>query len=334
MRNQIKAWSLAFSLVWLLCSKVPAEAGPFMFNLDVPAGKWKATKLSNLTKGTVLSLQVESNGGILVAVLDSQNYQGKPDTERPLFVGQVERRLSVTVPIAEQGDHYILLDNRRGNESRLVKIVVQTTRGSGGQVPSTADMLQDFQRRFRNLFVLGPFAISVKKCESAKPSPDPREILLCREYVDGLSRALNDQEKTNDFFAFSLFHEVGRMLLSAWKEPAAATVEASDELAAVLMVMVNQRERASRASRFAMQNPLSLRLVRDGTHDERHPLSPERARNVLKWIEDNETVRRWQKTLVPHMQTALLKRLKQKPTLWTDLSLVEKELANRNKTSV
>jgi hypothetical protein len=34
------------------------------------------------------------------------------------------------------------------------------------------------------------------------------------------------------------------------------------------------------------------------------------------------------------MQTALLKGLKQKPTSWTDLSLVEKELASREKKAI
>jgi hypothetical protein len=33
--------------------------------------------------------------------------------------------------------------------------------------------------------------------------------------------------------------------------------------------------------------------------------------------------------LVPHMQTALLKKLQQYPTAWTDLPIVEKELALR-----
>ena len=34
------------------------------------------------------------------------------------------------------------------------------------------------------------------------------------------------------------------------------------------------------------------------------------------------------------MQTALLKKLKQNPTSWTDLSLVEKELAARDKKAI
>jgi hypothetical protein len=62
---------------------------------------------------------------------------------------------------------------------------------------------------------------------------------------------------------------------------------------------------------------------------ERHPLSMERARSVLRWVKDPQLARRWQKVLVPHMQTALLERLLRQPTVWTDLPLVEKELKAR-----
>jgi hypothetical protein len=68
--------------------------------------------------------------------------------------------------------------------------------------------------------------------------------------------------------------------------------------------------------------------------DERHPLTLKRATNVLQWLEDPRLVRNWQNTLVPHMQTSLLKRLKAKPTPWTDLPLVERELARRDKKAI
>ena len=41
------------------------------------------------------------------------------------------------------------------------------------------------------------------------------------------------------------------------------------------------------------------------------------------------SVRKWQKIFVPHMQTAFLERLKKKASPWTDLPLIEKELAAR-----
>jgi hypothetical protein len=62
---------------------------------------------------------------------------------------------------------------------------------------------------------------------------------------------------------------------------------------------------------------------------DRHLLTVGRAKSVLRRLADPELVFRWQKVLVPHMQTSLLQRLQQRPTAWTDISLVEKELATR-----
>jgi hypothetical protein len=246
----------------------------------------------------------------------------------------VEKRISFTVSVQEQGDHYVVLDNRRGREKREVRITVQTGKGGAAKGQSTGNTLQDFERRLRRLFVFDSFPIAAKKCGSPGAFLESPGVLLCTEYVQHLNQVLKDQERTNDFLTFSLFHEVARVLLSRWKEPAAATVGASDELAAVLMVMLGQKDRASRVSQYVIKNPSSLQPLMEALGDERHPLSAERAARILKWTGDMETVRKWQKTLVPHMQTALLKGLKQKPTSWADLRLVEEELAKRARTPV
>jgi hypothetical protein len=63
--------------------------------------------------------------------------------------------------------------------------------------------------------------------------------------------------------------------------------------------------------------------------DDRHPLSVQRARNILRWLQDPQLVHRWQKIFVPHMQTAMLKQLERQPTAWTDSALIAQELATR-----
>jgi hypothetical protein len=269
-----------------------------------------------------------------VAVLDSKSYRGKPDTERPLFAGQVEKRMSFTVSVQEPGDHYVVLDNRRGRENREVRVTVDAGKGSTGKSQGKSSTLQEFESQLRRLFIFESFPITAKKCGSPGAFLESPGILVCTEYLQQLGRVLKDREQTSDFLTFSLFHEVARIFLARWKKPAAATVEASDELAAVLMVMLGQKERASRVCRFVIENPASLQPLKEGFGDERHPPSAERAGRILKWTGDMETVRKWQKTLVPHMQTALLKRLKQKPTSWADIPLVEEELARRAKTPV
>jgi hypothetical protein len=63
--------------------------------------------------------------------------------------------------------------------------------------------------------------------------------------------------------------------------------------------------------------------------DERHPVSAQRARNILRWLDDSNLVRKWQPLLVPHMQTAVLRRLLASPPAWADRELIEKTLAAR-----
>ncbi len=335
MQNRFKALACALLVVALFCPAGTFAAGPVMLNMDVPAGHWKSAKLDNLSKGAVLKIRIESNGAILVAVLDSQSFRGKPDTERPLFAGQVEKVLSFTVAVEQQGAHYILLDNRRGNEKREVRITLQSGKeGVTGQAKKGKHTLQEFGKRLHRIFIFDPFPITSGKCESKRPFSSSAGIIVCTEYIRHLNEGLKNEETASDFLHFSLFHEVGRRLLEEWTKPSAVSVEAADEMAAVLMVMLNQKARALRVARFAIRNPRQMEELRTPPGNERHPLSEERAKKVLQWIEKPETVQRWQKVLVPHMQTELLKALKRKPTLWTDLPLVEKELTKRKRTAV
>jgi hypothetical protein len=127
------------------------------------------------------------------------------------------------------------------------------------------------------------------------------------------------------------------VLLSKWNHPLSTNEEVADEFATVLMVMLNQKERVMTIAEYFIKNPSTSETLLNLFGGERHPLSVQRAKNVLSWSRDPQLVYKWQKVLVPHMQTTLLKRLQQHPTPWTDLSLVEKELfqrSNKSKTTI
>ncbi len=50
---------------------------------------------------------------------------------------------------------------------------------------------------------------------------------------------------------------------------------------------------------------------------------------MKRTTKDPNLVHKWQTVFVPHMQRPILERLQEQPTPWTDLALVEKELAAR-----
>ncbi|MBP1738525.1 MAG: putative metallopeptidase [Deltaproteobacteria bacterium] len=324
-------FSLLSIFVWVSAF---AASGPITVNVDVPPGQWKAARLKNLPKDAMVAVQVESTGEILVALIHAKAFQNSPDNLRPLFTGRVERKLSFSIAVVEQGDHYLIFDNRRGAESRAVTVTLQAAQAEKDRTQAAGAILREFEKQLHRLFVFDPFPIGVKQCGAPRAFADEPGVFLCTEYVYHLHEALRDQEKAKDFLSFSIFHEVARQLLQKWNHPEAGKEEGVDELAVALMVMLNQKSRALGAADFAVKNPSAFNTMTKLFQDHRHPLSAKRGRNVLNWAKDSDFPKKWQAFLVPHMQTALLKKLKQKPTSWTDLSLVEKELAARDKKAI
>jgi hypothetical protein len=332
MRFCVKALLFCVCLLFT-CLETFAASGPVSLNVDVPAGQWKAARLKNLPKDAVVAVQVESNGDILVALLDSTS-KGQPDTSRPLFTGRVEKRLSFSVTVTEAGDHYLVLDNRRGSESRAVRVTLRAARSAADQLDAANKMMHVFELQLSRIFVFDPFPIGIKSCGAPRAFLDSEGVVLCAEYMYHLYDLTENRERTLDILSFSLFHEIGRVLLTKWGNPFASNVEAVDELATVLMIMVKQQERAIGAADYVIKNPVTTRTMEKLFPDDNHPLTVKRAKNVLIWAKDPNLPAKWQAVLVPHMQTALLKKLKEQPTPWTDLSLVEKELANREKKAI
>jgi hypothetical protein len=313
-----------------------AAGGVVSFNMNLPPGQSKAARLKNLPQDAVVAVQAESDGQVVIALLDSTS-GGRPDTSKPLFTGRMEKRLSFSVTVTNAGNHYLVFDNRKGSESRAVKATIRAagkTAEQADQLSAANKMMRFVELQLSRLFIFEPFPIALKSCGSQKAFADPSGIVLCKEYIQQLYGIVEDREKTLDLLSFSLFYEIGRVLLSKWDNPFSSHVEAVDELATVLMVMLNQKERAIGAAAYMVKNPADSHALKRLFPDEHHPLSAGRAKDMLTWLQDPKLALKWQSFLVPQMQTSLLKKLKAQPTRWTDLSLVEKELAERSKKAV
>jgi len=325
-------FALCFSLLWF--SVEASTRGPVRLNVDVPPGQWKVARLRKLPKETVVAVKVECEGDILVAVVNAENYLLYPKMPRPLFLGQVVKRLSFSVSIPESGDYFVVLDNRSGPKTKTVTLTVAAARSSADQVEAADKILHTFEQQLHQLFIFDRFSMGVERCNEPKAFLDGSGIFLCAEYVYYLYDTLGDKQKAQDALAFSIFHEVAQELLAEWNHPSATSKQTADQFATVLMVMLKQSERASSLAEYIVRNPSASESLAKVLNDDRHPPSPQRARNILRWLKDShQLARKWQKILVPHMQTILLKRLLLKPTPWTDLELVEKELRTRQKAT-
>jgi hypothetical protein len=328
--RSLSAAVLLTIFLWIFWLSPVSADGLVSLNVNIPPGKWKGIRLRNLPKDAGVAVQVVSSGEIIVALVDSRGYQRFSQTSRPLFIGQVEKRLAFSVSIPVKGDYFVVLDNRSGQEPRAVTVTVRATRAVAGQIKAAEEILKRFEQQLHQLFVFDPFPIGIKPCGVPKAFVGTSGIVLCTEYIQHLYDILKDQKRTENTLSFSIFHEVARMLLSKWNHPFSANEEVADEFATVLMVMLNQKERVITIAEYFVKNQSASETLLNLFGDDRHPLSVERAKNILSWAKDPQLVHKWQKVLIPHMQTTLLKRLQQHPTPWTDLPLVEKELFERN----
>ena len=107
----------------LLCASSSLAASA-MVNVDVPTGTFKSIKLNRLPKGASIEVQIESTGSLFVAMVTSK---GLLETSKPLFVGQVDRKLSFTVVIPAPDDYYLVIDNRKGTKDQQVALAVRAT---------------------------------------------------------------------------------------------------------------------------------------------------------------------------------------------------------------
>jgi hypothetical protein len=110
----------------LLLLAVPSYAAEAELSAEVPPEKWRALRLKGLTQGASLRVRVETSGPIRVVLARESEAERFPKGLKATFAGNVERRMSFSVRIPATGTYYVILDNRKGDALREVRIFVQT----------------------------------------------------------------------------------------------------------------------------------------------------------------------------------------------------------------
>ena len=306
-------------------------------NAEVDAGKIYTTKLGNLPRGADLQITVEVDGEIRVLLLNEGDLVALPDVKRPFFQGKTSDELKFSLKVPERGDYYLMLDNRQGRTQRNFKLNVMASAATPVDLPEETlaklkaayKELDEFEAKLRRVFVFDELSFRIGNCGTANTFSDTDTIYICTEIGRQLMQEIGDEAKARDALLFAMLHEVGHVLLNQWDYPFYANEEVADEFATVLMAMFGQAERARiQAEYFSRQSP-DEELARKRNRDDRHPLSVQRARNITRWLDDPGLVKRWQKVLVPHMQSSALRALESRPKPWVDSVLIKEELARR-----
>ncbi len=124
-RALFKAVLAALFLAVLAANGANTHAAQAQVNSKVPAGKWKAVRLKNLPEGASLSVKVAASGSLIVILVHEAELKRYPDPISPAFQGTLEKTLSFSVVIPDSGNYYIIFDNRRGEDERRVRILIQ-----------------------------------------------------------------------------------------------------------------------------------------------------------------------------------------------------------------
>jgi hypothetical protein len=287
-----------------------------------------------LNKGTTLHAKFIVSGGSNnkadVWLLDSSNYQLFRNKQQFMYYDGTSMSVrgvagySFTIP---KTDNYeLVIDNTKATKySRTVSLYVY---GIFPQPTSKSEEIaQAFQQiydGFKQAFIFKDFKISLIHCGFENAFSDPN-ITICIELIEDLAN-----KDLDSALAFILFHELGHTLLRDWGLPLSDNEDVQDEFATVLCLMAEAKESATAAAQFWANLTSEEEALSKLYIDDRHTISPQRARNIVNWIsQQDELLRRWQKMLIPNMQSDALRELDKETDPWISHELIRSELKRR-----
>jgi hypothetical protein len=325
-------------IIWLVPVSAFSDSPPQSFSLDVPAGEWKTIRLKELPKDIAVAIAVTSNGMVSVGFLSPSDHRRLPRINSPLFWGETESKLGFSVVIPQQSDYYFVVDNRAGTASRHVTFSTHAKMTEAAaqalfneRVRKVELQLKALEEKLNQTFVFDPVLIQVKRCESPLSFERGATLTLCLQYAQQLMRAFQDTTQASDALVYSLFQEMARVFDAQWNLTSADFSLDLDELTTVLMLTFRLDASLRAYSQTIINQPELSASLAETFKDPMHPLTTERAERVLAWATNPHLLRSWQSHLVPHMHTRVLHQLKAHPQPWSDLHVIEEELATRER---
>ncbi|MBI1739557.1 MAG: hypothetical protein HY233_02405 [Acidobacteriales bacterium] len=268
----------------------------------------------SLTRGSRLIAELGVEGGannrIDVWLLDQANYQRYQAGQQFSYFkgtsGPITHGAKYQFVVPTTNIYYLVLDNRRAwMLSRTVKLNVYAILPE--PTPETKQLESVLETQYQGLkkvFIFPDFNISIRHCgfENAFSNPN---ITLCAELIENLA---NQQLPSATAFVF--FHELGHSLLRGWGLPMWDNEDAADEFATVLMMMGHQEAGALQAAQWWAGRGSTQEALSKLTIDDRHTISPQRARNIIHWLNSkDELLSRWERVFIPNIQTAMLAQM-------------------------
>lgn len=301
---------------------------------DVNAGRYSYYDLT-LTEGEELVVELQVAGGLdnslTVWLLDLANFQrykaGQQFTYFKDSSGKITSAFSYRFEVPEANIYYLILDNRRAamanrRVSTYAYKIIEGETEESKQIKDVYSMFYDDV--LKGLFVFDDFDIYVAMCGTANAFSSP-DILICFE----LNKLLVDQN-VPAVIAFVFLHEAAHSLLNVWDYPLYDNEDAADELATALLLLAEDKTVALDAAKWWAKNASSDEALSKMWLDDRHTISPQRARNIVNWVNnEDEITRRWLHLLVPKMTDKALQEISGDNLKSVHARVVREELVKR-----
>jgi len=306
-----------------------SEARTLATDVSLSAGKWSYIRLLNTPGNAQIDVKINSDGNISVFLLGHDG-NGKPaPVEQALHRIRASGAFAFSVNADDAGTYYLVLDNRTGSEQRLINASVNVLPGKATGKGTLGQAISSLKAKLRQAFVFNELQIDVRACGHANAYSGPTRVLICAEHIERLQKELVETPKVRDALLFTLLHEIGHVMLRQWSYPFYDNEEVADEIATAIMVMFNETAAVRTQAEYFATIPARPEADKKLMIDDRHPLSAQRARNILRWLGDPAFLSKWQTVLVPHMQTTLLETLARTPQPWSSPVKINQELARR-----
>jgi hypothetical protein len=338
---RIAGFLLAFVIVGVTTASAQQPSGVYIEpsqpllrqTVQVEAGRFAPFELT-LTRGSSLIARFNVRGGfdnkVKVWLLDATNYQLFQARRQFSYFrgtsGAVRQTAHYTFNVAETNIYYLVLDNTgammlpRAVDLYAYAILPEPT---PEEIDLHAKMTASYQA-LKSFFVFNDFGISIRHCGVVNAFSNPN-VTICTELLETLHDANLD-----DATAFVFFHELGHSLMRLWGLPLYDNEDVADEFATTMTIIGKQQQMALHAAQWWVTQTSEQEAVSKIWLDDRHTISPQRARNIIHWLNnDNDLVRRWMRVLIPNMQTAALESMLNDPDPRIDKDLVRGELGKR-----
>ncbi|MCP5135920.1 MAG: DUF1883 domain-containing protein [Gammaproteobacteria bacterium] len=317
--------------------RVTVQAANEIINgtIEVKAGAYSAYRLQ-LSKGDALLVKFNVSGGAnnkaKVWLLDLQNFQKFKARQTFSYLkgtgGEIKNAAGYSIQIPETNIYYLVVDNQKAWLAKR-SVTTQAIRVSPRETEREKDLkerIEKFYFALTKMYEFEDFDVSVKLCgfENAYSNPN---ITLCWELLNSLS-----SQQMPNAFTFVLLHEIAHSLMNIWRYPLYDNEDAADELATVMAIMLGGEKVALEAAAWWAEQDAASMARQKLWIDDRHTISPQRARNIVNWINrKDQLMGRWLKFLAPNMKTEMLEAIVagKLPYKFANIDIARSELALR-----